>query len=505
MSGLLGALLFLGLGIASTQAATLLPPSEEWEYVKPCGHQLCLYNKPWYFMGANAYWLIDFVKRDKGIVDRFFDRCNDFGLKVIRLWAFNHRMPYAWGKYDETEFQGLDYIVDSAGRHNIRLILALGNTWSAYRSPQDYMQMAGVDPAGKDLLDFYGSAEVRHFYRDHISAIVWRTNAFNGRRYRDDAAIMMWDAMNEPRCPGCIDAKSQATQHAFLDEMTAHVKANAPHQMVALGTEGYFLNSYEGWNPGAGARCEGEDWAALMHMKSVDVSVVHAYERQMESVPPKWGKCDFACFCNYLIQYLSAHQRIAADSGKPLILEEYGLILPEYTVEQRILLFRLVADNLQWMKKTGGAMAGAMFWNAAIGTVWDDGYNVYLDGPVEKPTPKPTPAPTVTPTSAPGTSAPTSAPSSTPTSAPTSAATTPTPTSTPEPSRAPIVANTETLTDFLRGPQRAACAEEAARWWLPIWTAGWAQTVDMAAYTKRCADMTVLKVFKDTMDIIYAP
>ncbi|KXZ42518.1 hypothetical protein GPECTOR_139g674 [Gonium pectorale] len=433
-------------------------------------------------MGANAYWLMD--KQDQGTVDMFFDRCNDFGLKVIRLWAFNRRMPYAWGKYDETEFQGLDYIVDSAGRHNIRLILALGNTWSAYRSPQDYMQMAGVDPTGKDLLDFYGSAEVRNFYRDHISAILWRTNTFNGRRYRDDAAIMMWDALNEPRCPGCVDAESQATQHAFLDEMTAHVKANTPHQMVALGTEGYFLNSYEGWNPGAGARCEGEDWAALMNMKSVDVSVVHAYERQMESVPPKWGKCDFACFCNYLIQYLSAHQRIAADSGKPLILEEYGLILPQYTMEQRVILFRLVADNLELMKRSGGPMAGAMFWNAAIGTVWDDGYNVYLDGPVEKPTP------TAAPTSAPGTSAP--------------APTTRTSTSGPESSRAPIVANTETLTDFLRGPQRAACAEEAARWWLPIWTAGWAQTVDMEAYTERCTDMTVLKVFKDSKDVIYA-
>ncbi|GLC47584.1 hypothetical protein PLESTB_000004000 [Pleodorina starrii] len=423
---------------------------------------------------------------------RLIDHAQQFGLKVIRLWAFNHAMPYAWGKYDETQFQGLDYIVDSAGRHNIKLILALGNTWTAYRSPQDFMSIAGVNPAGKTLLDFYNSSQVLHLYRDHISTIVWRTNTFNGRRYRDDDAIMMWDAMNEPRCPGCMSAAEQASQQGFLGAVAQHVRDNAPKQLVALGTEGYLLNSYESYNPGAGARCEGEDWATLSKFDSIDATVVHVYERQMESVPPKWNKCDFDCFCNYMIQYLSIHQRITADVGKPLIMEEYGLILPQYTIEQRVILFQLVADNLEWMKKTNGPMMGVMFWNAAIGNVWDDGYNVYLDAPIYKPKPSPpvaTAAPK--PTSAPGggsTPSPTSAPS----------------TAQPEPERAAIVANTETLTDFLRGPQRAACAEDAAAWWLPVWTAGWAQTVDMDALRKRCQDSTVLQVLLSAKDFVYA-
>lgn len=34
-------------------------------------------------------------------------------------------------------------------RHNIKLVLALGNTWAAYRSPQDFMRMAGLDPSEK--------------------------------------------------------------------------------------------------------------------------------------------------------------------------------------------------------------------------------------------------------------------------------------------------------------------------------------------------------------------
>lgn len=36
---------------------------------------------------------------------------------------------------------GFDYIIKSASENNIKLIIALGNTWSAYRSPEDMMRM----------------------------------------------------------------------------------------------------------------------------------------------------------------------------------------------------------------------------------------------------------------------------------------------------------------------------------------------------------------------------
>lgn len=39
----------------------------------------------------------------------------------------------------------------------------------------------------------------------------------------------------------------------------------------------------------------------------------------------------------------------------------------EHSEEQRTLLFQLAHDNLLWNKNNGGAMAGIMFWTAAIG------------------------------------------------------------------------------------------------------------------------------------------
>ncbi len=74
------------------------------------------------------------------------------GIKVIRTWAFNSRMPSSWGQYDEGQFQGLDLIISLARKHGLKLVLALGNFWEAYRSPEDWMIMAGVDPGNIELL-----------------------------------------------------------------------------------------------------------------------------------------------------------------------------------------------------------------------------------------------------------------------------------------------------------------------------------------------------------------
>jgi hypothetical protein len=61
-------------------------------------------------------------------------------------------------------------------------------------------------------------------------------------------------------------------------------------------------------------------------------------------------------------------------------MEEFNLIMPDFTPAQRTVLFRVVLDYLQWQQSVGGSFAGAMFWNAAIGSdVWDDGYNIYLE------------------------------------------------------------------------------------------------------------------------------
>jgi endo-1,4-beta-mannosidase len=174
--------------------------------------------------------------------------------------------------------QALDFIVYCARVHGIRLILALGNFWHAYKSPEEFVDYA-MGSGGHDILDFYREPAVRQLFRSHISTILTRVNRFTGLEYKDDPTIMGYDVMNEPRCPGAwlllprilLWCNSVVTMHAhhdgtgisphatapfmahtvsgcesaelqnlvvgWMDEMTRHAKVIAPRQLMALGTE----------------------------------------------------------------------------------------------------------------------------------------------------------------------------------------------------------------------------------------------------------------------------
>ncbi len=58
------------------------------------------------------------------------------------MWAFNSKLPAGLDMYDEAQFKHLDYIVASAGKRNLKLVLALGNLWNAYMAPEDFLKWA---------------------------------------------------------------------------------------------------------------------------------------------------------------------------------------------------------------------------------------------------------------------------------------------------------------------------------------------------------------------------
>ena len=70
----------------------------------------------------------------------------------MRVWAFQDRLPSAPGAYDESHFRGVDYVVAAAARRSLKLVVSLGNFWTAGLAPEKFLGWVGE---GGDVLSFY--------------------------------------------------------------------------------------------------------------------------------------------------------------------------------------------------------------------------------------------------------------------------------------------------------------------------------------------------------------
>ena len=319
-----------------------------------------------YFVGGNAFWMTD-PSASQGNVDATLAAASAVGMRVVRTWAFGDQLPDASGAYS---FDPLDYAVASAARNNIRLILALGNSWS-YGGPEKFLSGGA---AGKTIADFYASPDARSAYRAHIENVV--------SRYAGNPAVLAFDVINEPRCPGC-DGGQLAARNAWLDEMVGAVRASAPSQLVLLASEGFYGpgSPHVSKNPGAGSACEGEDWE--VESPKAGASTAHIYWRQVEGSPDLgWQTPGFDAYIPYLSARIDLHEQVSANMGKDLIIEEFGLSSRFFDAEQTKAAIAVVLDRLVASKLKGGKLVGAMIWGLVPpgGAANQAGYNVILDG-----------------------------------------------------------------------------------------------------------------------------
>lgn len=365
------------LAVLVTAAALAVTPARAASgFVSVSGHQLMLDGAPFYFTGGNAHWLADAASSSTGQIDALFGAAQSLGMRVIRTWAFSPSA--ASGGFD---FSLLDHAVASAASHNLRLILALGNTWKAYGGPEKFLD---GNASGKTIADFYADAAARERYRAHIQRVTTHVNPLTGRAYKDDATIVGYDVINEPRCPGC-DGGQLAARNSWLDEMITATRASAPSQLILTGSEGFFGagSSYVSKNPGAGAACEGDDFE--QDAAKASVATAHLYWRQVEGTPDRgWAKVGFSEYVPFLSARIGLLEQIAANSlAKPALVEEFGLSERFFSSSEASAVAAVVLDRLVRSKQSGGALAGALIWGLlppGSGASNAAGYNVVLDG-----------------------------------------------------------------------------------------------------------------------------
>lgn len=361
-------------------------------FVTRRGAELTLDGRPFHFVGTNTYYL---MYKSRFMVDAIFAGAKAAGFNTVRTWGFldigdQDGSRSVRGIQEDTYFQywdgagpayndgptgleKLDYVLYSARRAGIKLVIALTNNWNDFGGMDQYVRWRG----GSYHDEFYTDPVIRGWYKNWVTHVLTRVNTLTGVAYADDPTVAMWELANEPRCLSA-DAYPRSPQcttqtlTAWADEMTRHIKSMDTRHLVSVGDEGFFCDyesdaadaSDRDWTRTCG---EGVDTVALARLPAVDVMSYHLY-------PSIWDK-DLP----WTYDWISRHVREAKRIGKPSMLGEFGW--PDKATRNTV--YRTWTDIVTTAGGTGWLywlLAGAQDDGTRYGDF--DGFTVYCPSPV---------------------------------------------------------------------------------------------------------------------------
>uniref|UniRef100_A0A0E0KL02 mannan endo-1,4-beta-mannosidase n=1 Tax=Oryza punctata TaxID=4537 RepID=A0A0E0KL02_ORYPU len=346
------------------------------QFVVDCGRTI-------FFSGFNAYWLMMMAADPalRGAVVTAFQQASAHGLNLARTWAFSdggdQPLQSSPGVYNETMFQGLDFVIAEARRHGIYLLLCLTNNFDNFGGKRQYVRWAR--DAGHNLTaddDFFTSTVVKSYFKNHVKTVLTRVNTLTGVAYKDDPTIFAWELMNEPRC--YADPTGGMVQ-AWVEEMAPYAKSVDGRHLVTPGLEGFYGDGeHESKELNPWGIYYGTNYVATHQAAGVDFATIHLYPDVW-----LWGSTadeQATFFRNWTQSHIDA---TAAYLGMPLLVTEYGKFLWKEVganKTQRNYFLDLVLDAIYASASSGGPLVGGAFWQLLLDDDIVAGMNNLRDG-----------------------------------------------------------------------------------------------------------------------------
>jgi hypothetical protein len=230
--------LSVGCGVTpvapTISAAPTLPPTPVLATVTPlpapAASGFFVADQPFTFLGAfipGWYWGQRSEQADMDLLQS----AKQAGFTVL------HVMPpiidLEFGKYNEAEFQKLDFFLDQAGKQGLRVMIpfihGLGMTQPGYGA---FHHPFGIQALVKD-------PDFKNGFLLHMQAMVERVNSVNGKVYAQDPTIMGWLIIEEPisgpqNYPQGPPDVTWLEVRAWLDEMATALKTMDPNHPVGI-------------------------------------------------------------------------------------------------------------------------------------------------------------------------------------------------------------------------------------------------------------------------------
>lgn len=354
--------------------------SSESAFVKQNNGQFEINGKPYYFIGTN-YWYGAILgstgqggNRERLLKELDFMKSN--GINNLRVLVgadgpagqavkVMPTLQTAPGVYNDTIFDGLDYLLAEMGKRNMYAVLYINNSWEWSGGYGQYLNWAGKgDVPEKGVHDWpvfvkhvsqYADCDTCHtLFLDHVKHVLSRTNRYTGKKYTDDTAIMSWQVGNEPRAfsdegkPGFVK---------WLKEATAHIRSLDNNHLISIGNEGYM-----------GTENDMELYETIHTDPNVDYMTIHIW-------PKNWSWIDISKIPQSVDtaiiradQYIKDHLVIAEKLKKPVTIEEFGYPRDnhKYTLDDpvtgRDMFYANIFKHVVEASKKKGLIAGCNFW-----------------------------------------------------------------------------------------------------------------------------------------------
>ncbi|MFZ5986596.1 MAG: dockerin type I domain-containing protein [Bacillota bacterium] len=323
-------------------------------FVTTQGNMFVLDGKPFFFAGANSYDLftrgdgsntgtpedIETKFMNKAQIDNLMSQMASDGIKVVRTWGFSHETWHGFepaeGQYSEPQFMLFDYIMESARKNGIKIIIVLENYWEAYGAIDQRLAWEGLP--GKThaaRAKFFTDEGCKEQYRNYVKHFVTRVNHYTNIPYKDDPTIFSWELMNEPRYQDAGENSTGITLRAWIDEMAALIKSLDPNHMVSAGIEAHESRYGFGGD-------EGNPFIYIHQSPYIDFCTAHPYpDEHWANLTPEQNAELVRAWIH------DAHNVV----GKPIIIEEFN------TYTNKELYWSKMFEVIEEMDA-----AGCLFW-----------------------------------------------------------------------------------------------------------------------------------------------
>ena len=354
--------------------------SEVKSFVHMQNGHFVLGGKPYYYIGTNFWYGTILGSKGRGgdreRLLKELDFLKENGLINLRVLIGSDgengvpskvepTLQIKPGVYNDTIFDGLDYLMSELGKRNMKAVLFFTNSWEWSGGYSQYLNWAGkgknpvpsVDgwPAYMEYVKQYaGCVECRKLLKNNIKHIIGRTNRYTIKKYIEDPAIFSWQIGNEPR------AFSEANKPLFvswLKDVSGYIKSQDKNHMVSIGSEGQ-------WG------CE-NDMALFEQIhadKNIDYLTMHIWPKNWSWLDVKDMPGTLQKSIDSTAVYMANHIAVARRLAKPIVLEEFGFPRDhhQYTLQDSTILrdayFTSVFETILKSSKSEDVFAGCNFW-----------------------------------------------------------------------------------------------------------------------------------------------